>query len=278
MLPIFISIAAAALYAIASAQLYYTIRTRVDALALPADGQAEKSPGGTRNAWLVMAAAAAVLHSWVAVMLTGFPSELKLPFFTAISVTALVVVLLLLALCLFQPADYIGLIVFPVAAIALLAGQIHQRGEIGIDLSVKFHVLLSLAAYAVLALAAAQALLVAAQRHHLNTHKPSGFVRALPPLERTETLLFALLTAGFVMLSLSLGSGWAYLDNMFAQQVAHKTILSCIAWAIFAYLLFGRWRFGWRGKRATNWTLGGFAVLIVAYFGSKLVLELILQR
>jgi ABC-type uncharacterized transport system permease subunit len=65
---------------------------------------------------------------------------------------------------------------------------------------------------------------------------------------------------------------------MFAQKVAHKTILSCIAWAIFAYLLFGRWRFGWRGKRATNWTLGGFAVLIVAYFGSKLVLELILQR
>lgn len=103
-------------------------------------------------------------------------------------------------------------------------------------------------------------------------------MRVLPPLTSTESLLFSLLAVGFGILTLSLASGFAFLDDMFAQNVAHKTILACLAWVIFAVLLFGRWRFGWRGQRVVRWTIAGFATLLVAYFGSKLVLEFILQR
>lgn len=65
---------------------------------------------------------------------------------------------------------------------------------------------------------------------------------------------------------------------MFAQHLVHKTVLGIIAWLVFAVLLWGRWRFGWRGRTAIRWTLSGAVTLMLAYFGSKLVLELLLHR
>ena len=83
---------------------------------------------------------------------------------------------------------------------------------------------------------------------------------------------FQALAAGFAVLTLALFSGFVFVDNLFAQHLVHKTVLSCLAWVVFAVLLFGRWRFGWRGLQA-NWALSGFALLGLAYFGSKIVLE-----
>lgn len=80
------------------------------------------------------------------------------------------------------------------------------------------------------------------------------------------------------MLTLSLVTGWLFIDDIFAQHLAHKTLLSMTAWAIFLVLLVGRNRFGWRGSRATYWTLSGLTVLIIGTLGSKIVLELILDR
>ena len=85
-----------------------------------------------------------------------------------------------------------------------------------------------------------------------------------------------MLTAGFILLTLSLLTGAIFLENIFAQHLVHKTSLSLLAWIVFAILLWGRWRSGWRGRRAIRWTLGGFSVLVLAYIGSKLVLELVL--
>jgi ABC-type uncharacterized transport system permease subunit len=65
---------------------------------------------------------------------------------------------------------------------------------------------------------------------------------------------------------------------MFAQHLVHKTVLSVVAWLVFGGLLLGRRFWGWRGRKAIAWTLSGFAILILAYFGSKLVLELILHK
>ena len=93
-----------------------------------------------------------------------------------------------------------------------------------------------------------------------------------------ESLLFGFLWAGWVVLSLSLISGWFFVEDMFAQHLVHKTVLSCIAWVVFGILLWGRNRLGWRGHRAIRWTLLGFILLMLAYFGSKLVREFILHR
>ena len=100
--------------------------------------------------------------------------------------------------------------------------------------------------------------------------------RMMPPLTTMESLLFDAIIIGFVCLSVSLVSGMVFLEDMFAQHLAHKTVLSIIAWLVFAILLTGRWMVGWRGRTAIRWTLGGFISLMLAYFGSKFVLELIL--
>ncbi len=223
------------------------------------------------------ATAAMLIHAWIIIEKTGLPDSLTLPVFTAVGATSLTVVILLIVLCYRQPADYLGIAVYPVAALSLLflnknAGSSQALGD-----AVQIHVYLSLLAYAVLTLAALQAILVSIQRHHLSAHKPIGFIRSLPPLDTTESLLFTLLKAGFLLLSLSLLSGFFFLEDMFAQHLVHKTVLSCLGWAIFGVLLFGRWQFGWRGKKAVQWTLAGFALLVLAYFGSKIVLEMILE-
>ncbi len=93
-----------------------------------------------------------------------------------------------------------------------------------------------------------------------------------------ESLLFEMISAGFVLLTLALLSGFAFLENMFAQHLVHKTVLSVLAWLVFGGLLIGRFRNGWRGRTAIVWTLGGFVMLILAYFGSKAVLQFVLHR
>jgi ABC-type uncharacterized transport system permease subunit len=142
----------------------------------------------------------------------------------------------------------------------------------------KLHVLLSMLAYSLLTLASVQAVLLWVQDSYLRGRKPGGFVRALPPLMTMESLMFEMIGIGFVLLTLALLSGFAFLDDMFAQHLVHKTVLSVVAWLVFGGLLLGRRLWGWRGRKAISWTLTGFVILILAYFGSKLVLELILQQ
>ena len=93
-----------------------------------------------------------------------------------------------------------------------------------------------------------------------------------------ETLLFQMLALGFLLLTLSLLTGFLFLEDMFAQHLVHKTVLSLLAWLLFAVLLLGHWWLGWRGQTAIRWTIAAFVLLMLAYFGSKFVLELILHR
>ena len=132
--------------------------------------------------------------------------------------------------------------------------------------------------YSLLMIAAVHALVLATQDRHLRNKRPGGFIRALPPLQTMENLLFQMIGLGFFLLSLSLVTGMIYLDDMFAQHVAHKTILSIVAWFVFATLLWGRWRFGWRGTIAIRYTLGGFITLFLAYLGSKWVIEILFHH
>jgi ABC-type uncharacterized transport system permease subunit len=99
-----------------------------------------------------------------------------------------------------------------------------------------------------------------------------------PPLTLVEGLLFQLIGAGFVLLSLTLITGILFVENLFAQHLAHKTILSIAAWSVFGSLLFGRWRWGWRGRQAARITLFGMGLLLLAFLGTKFILEIVLQR
>ena len=146
------------------------------------------------------------------------------------------------------------------------------------------HVLVSLIAYSTLMLAALQAVLLAMQNKFLHqrlknkNQKQSNFFQTLPALEDMEYFLFHLISVGVILLSIGLFSGFYYLDNLFGSSVAHKTILSIISWLIFSALLLGRWKYGWRGKTAVRWTLIGFIVLALAFFGSKFIQEFIIDK
>ncbi len=208
-------------------------------------------------------------------------SGLNLSFFNAFSLAAWTVSGLLLVSALSKPVENLAILALPVAAITILLelrfpGS-HLLGDQA-GWALRVHVLTSLLAYSMLTLASAQAILLAVQDNHLRHHHPGGFVRALPPLQTMESLLFEMISLGFILLSVGLATGFLYLEDMFAQHLVHKTVLSIVAWIAFGVLLWGRFRFGWRGRTAIRWTLVGFAVLMLAYFGSKAVIELVLQR
>ena len=140
------------------------------------------------------------------------------------------------------------------------------------------HILLSSLAYGLLAVAAVIAFFMIVQQNRLHSRQPLGWLESLPALETMDRWMFVAVGLGFALLTLALFSGLFFVDDWFEQHLVHKTVLSFFGWSVFALLLLGRWKFGWRGKNAAWWTLSGFAVLLVAYFGSKFVLEALLDR
>ncbi|MBT4519159.1 MAG: cytochrome c biogenesis protein CcsA [Halieaceae bacterium] len=180
-----------------------------------------------------------------------------------------------------RPLQNLLVILFPLSVISVLVSTfapVSAAAQSTLDGGMLVHVGSSILAYAVLTLAAIQAGVVAVQDHKLKQRHTRGIVQILPPLQLMERMLFELIWIGVALLSLSIGSGIVFVEDIFAQHLVHKTVLTIIAWALFSTLLWGHYQLGWRSQTATRFTLAGFTLLMLAYFGSKLVLELILQR
>ncbi len=204
---------------------------------------------------------------------------INLGFFTAFSLISWLVCIQILISSLYRPVESLGIAMFPLAGIASLLSVIFPATEAVSGVSsqlIQGHIMISVIAYSLIMLSALQAITLAFQEHAIRSHHPGGFVRFLPPLHDMETLLFQMLGFGFIFLSTALISGFFFVEDLFAQHLVHKTVLSIIGWIILAILLYGRYRFGWRGKLAIRWTLTSFVFIMLAYFGSKLVLEFIL--
>jgi len=233
--------------------------------------------------WMLLAVVIAAVGFHGATLYTAMFTDdgINIGVFNALSLITWIAVVTTLLAAFLNPVENLGIILLPLAALAILIEALIPVNhtllptELG---DLKIHILLSLAGYSLLTVAALHALLLAAQDRHLRTRRPGGFVSALPPLQTMETLLFQMIGLGFFLHSLSMVTGLAHLEDMFKQHVTHHTVLSIIAWFIFATLLWGRWRFGWRGNTAVRWTLGGFIALLLAYIGSKWVLETILAK
>ncbi|MFK5971204.1 MAG: cytochrome c biogenesis protein CcsA [Candidatus Marithrix sp.] len=209
------------------------------------------------------------------------PTGLNLGFFNAASMMAWVISILLLLSILRQPVENLIIILFPIAAFTIWLENYFITERIlptNTEFGVTLHVLLSVIAYSLLTISAIQALFLALQDYNLRRKHPGWVLKKLPPLQIMESLLFQMIGIGFIFLSMSLLSGIFFLQDIFAQHLVHKTILSTTAWCVFAILLWGHWHYGWRGKIVIRWTISGFTVLMLAYFGSKMVLELILNR
>ncbi|MDH3590199.1 MAG: cytochrome c biogenesis protein CcsA [Gammaproteobacteria bacterium] len=140
------------------------------------------------------------------------------------------------------------------------------------------HAVMATLSYSLLAAAAALALASALKDRRLRHSGAAGWTSLLPSLDDMERHMFGAIVSGFALLSLAMFSGLIFVRDLMAQHLAHKTVLTSIAWIIFGILLVGRWQFGWRGRKAVNLTLAGFVILALAYFGSRFVLETILGR
>lgn len=234
-----------------------------------------------KRLYLLIGAAALILHALVLYHFIHTTQGLNLGFFNALSLVTWMIGLFVLVGAFTSPLENLTIILYPVAALCLLLQITLPSSRIvpaSTPAGLQAHILLSICAYSLLGVAALQALVLALQERQLRRKHPGTIMRALPPLQVMENLLFQLITIGFFLLSLSLATGFMFLHDPFAQHLVHKTVLSLLAWLTFAVLLWGRWARGWRGQTAIRWTLGGFACLMLAYFGSKLALELILHR
>ncbi len=235
----------------------------------------------SKHLLFVLGGLAVCLHALVLYQNMVTPSGLNLGFFNAASLMAWVIAILLLLSILRQPVENLAIVIFPLAALTIgLESYFHSERILSSNqpYGVTLHILFSIIAYSLLSISALQALFLAYQDYQLHHKHPGWVIQILPPLQVMEKLLFQMIAVGFVLLSLSLISGIVFLEDIFAQHLVHKTILSIVAWCVFGMLLWGHWRYGWRGKTAIRWNLSGFFVLMLAYFGSKMVLELILQR
>jgi len=223
----------------------------------------------------------ALAHAFVHARIWWQAGGADLHFFAALSLVGLGMATLTALAGRRQRLDALGVVVFPLAALAALAfasvGN-PARSTALLDWRIGLHAWLALLAYATLALAALLAVMLWLQERALRRRRFTGLLRALPPLTQLETLLFRTITVGFVLLSFTLVTGALFVEDLFAQHLVHKTVLSLLSWMVFGVLLLGRrWR-GWRGRRAVRLTLIAMILLLLAFFGSKLVLELVLAR
>lgn len=235
-----------------------------------------------QNAIASDAVLVAILAQGVALSVEVIHAEsLTIGIAEALSVLAWLSALMLWVFCLREPLQMLGLVLYPICAVLVLGPALFHDTGTAIPLAdwkIGIHILFSLLSAGLLTLASLQALSTAALDRIL--HRPENLAAAnrLPPLLTMERLLFQMIVVGFVLLSCTLLTGLLFVHDLFGQHLAHKTVLSAFAWLIFGVLIWGRFRHGWRGRRALRWALAGYGALVLAYFGSKLVLELVLGK
>jgi len=260
----------AALYAVLAALLYR-------AAARPL----EASVAAAALHWLTLLPLA--LHTWLLYRMVFAPDGMHLSAGVSVSLIIWLTVLIYWLGSFFYRLQ--GLQVFILAAAAplvLLPGLLPAAHPLAHTELAAFraHLLVSLAAYSLFTIASLQALMMAVLERRLHGGSLPPYLQSLPPLLTMERLLFRIITAGFLLLTLTLGSGMLFSEELFGRplQFTHKVVFGLLSWLTFAALLAGRQFYGWRGRVALRWTLSGFLALVLAYVGSKFVLEVILAR
>jgi ABC-type uncharacterized transport system permease subunit len=224
---------------------------------------------------------ALALHGMVLYQLIFTDAGLNMGFYNSLSLISWVVTLLIVLITMAKRTINLAMIILPATAIALFLQFVMPSNRFipeTSDYGLNIHIILSICAYSLLSIAALQAIILAIQDHQLKHKHPVRVMGIFPPMQTMEELLIELLWVGFFLLSMALATGFMFVHDIFGQHLSHKTALSIVAWFIYGLVLFGRWSWGWRGKQLVRWTLGGFVVLMLAYFGTKFVLELVLQR
>lgn len=249
-----------------------------------------------------------LLHAWLLRDAALIEGNWRFGFALALSATMWVAVALFWFESLMIELVSIWLLILPLAAVcallplafpgSILLGRMSGAAGGAVSPWLPAHLVVALAAYGLLTIAAVHALFMAALERWLHRTGGAawraddggaedrrgeierGMLAPLPPLLTMERVLFRLIGGGFALLTLTVATGMVFSESLFGRPIRldHKTVFTLLAWATFAALLLGRAMRGWRGRVALSWTLGGFAFLLLAYAGSRFVLEVVLHR
>jgi len=223
------------------------------------------------------------LHTWLVYDMLMTPQELRFGFGHALSMMMWLAVIIYWVESRFLELEGMQAPVLALAAVcvplpALFPGLASPSSAHSTEL--RLHLVLAMIAYGMFTIAALHALLMTLMERRLHGGALAGPLAALPPLLTMERLLFRVIFVGFAFLTLTLVTGIAFSETLFgrAMKFDHKSVFAIASWFIFAALLAGRHFYGWRGRKALRWTLAGFLALLLAYVGSRFVLEVILRR
>lgn len=222
------------------------------------------------------------LHAWL--LYEGiFSRELRFGFAQALSVMMFLGIVVYWVESLYYSLEGMQPLLLPMAGLsvplpALFPGLASSSAH-SESVEFRLHLALAMVAYSLFVIALLHAALMAVVERRLH-QKSAGFVANLPPLLTLEQLLFRVIAAAFVFLTLTLVTGIAFSEVLFGHALTfdHKTVFALLSWLTFGLLLTGRWLRGWRGRTALRWTLTGFLMLLFAYVGSRFVLEVVLHR
>lgn len=183
----------------------------------------------------------------------------------------------------FYPLCSLQTLVLPLAAIGVLLPALFPAVhplEYTVTFAFEAHIAAAMLAYSLLTIAVLHAVVIATVEKRLHHGSLPALLRNLPPLLTMESLLFRIIGVGFVVLTFTLASGMMFAEQVFGKpwELSHKTVFGLVSWAVFAALLVGHHIYGWRGRIAVRWTVGGFAFLLMAYLGTQFVLQVLLHR
>jgi len=227
---------------------------------------------------LLLGIAALVWHAIVLAHATVVPGGITLSIANSVSMIGLQLAAIALVAAFDAPLRGLSGGLLVLAGLAASPTGESASAPITLVWQLQAHILISIFAYGLLSVGAIVAVYTLVQDNRLRSGKISAVNQLFAPLETNERLLYGIAAGGFAALLLGVMSGFAFVDNLFAQHLVHKTVLSIIALMLFSILLAGRHFAGWRGRRAVYLYLWGFVFLGLAYFGSRYVLEDILHR
>jgi len=141
------------------------------------------------------------------------------------------------------------------------------------------HFVLGISSYGLFGIAVVHAWLMTRAEARIRS---AGDAQTGMPILTMERLTFRFVTVGFVLLSATLLAGLIFGNSLYGSghgwQWNHKTIFAMLSWLTFAVLMIGRTRFGWRGRQAVRVLYAGSGLLLLAYVGSRFVMEVMLGR
>ena len=235
------------------------------------------------NHWYLYSSAIIGLTAHSAALLSEIYTEGMLSFslLNAVSICVWMVIAVVVISSSSKPLQNLFPFFMPIGAALLMLGLFvpaQLEPSKSYESGMVIHIFLALLAYSILVIATVQAILVSFQNHRLHNHQPNNRLsEVLPPLQTMERLLFEWVLVGFLLLTLAIVTGGLYVENFFAQHLIHKTALTIVAWCFFSYVLIAHYFLGLRGPKASRLIYIGFAFLIIAFIGSKFVLEYLLQ-